>query len=513
MSGLMLNEDNSHFFSSREAEKMTIEGLKEMIDNYASPQMKEILLCPNAMRTSFKPKNSLWQPIWTGYNPDGPDDQPFFKGSAQDGSVERPRKWAHNAWLLDKKGINPYHVWIEYIREKGISPWISMRMNDIHGVHNPDSFMHSDFWRKHPEFRRAPYRKMISWPDAAFDYEHPEVREYHLTLIKEYLEDYDIDGLELDWMRFGYHFRPGREEVGRRILTEFMQQVRDFAEKTSAKRNKKIRIGVRVPSRPITARYLGMDAVEWANKKLVDIIVVTPFWATIETDMPVELWRELIDNDDIILAAGLEINLRPFPEAGVEIYPEAGWSFKNTAETVRGSAVSFLHRGVDRIYLFNYMDSDTTMPSRDDYQAVLNQAGSIETATAYPRRHVVTYADTHPPGQPIPHALPTKCNKDRLAEFRIHIGPRPTSGTSQLIFGLGKNGNLDTEKLDVWVNGVKCDLSDVPNIPFHPVVYKSAAFAIPNNVINDGYNIIEVLGSSDEFYEILWAEMRISPEE
>ncbi len=511
MSGLMLNEDNSHFFTSRQTDKMNIEGLRELVDNYASSQMKEILFCANAMRVNVKPINPYWQPIWAGYEPDGPDSQPLFKGSETDNAVNKPRRWVHNAWLLNQKGIDPYEVWISYTREKKLSPWISMRMNDVHGVHNPDSFMHSDFWRKHPEFRLVPYRKMLHWPDAALNYGRKEVRAYSLSLIKEYLERYDIDGLELDWMRFGFHFRPGAEELGRKLLTEFMQQVRDYSEKIFAKRNKKIKIGVRVPSRPITARYLGMDAVEWAQKKLVDVIVITPFWTTMETDMPIELWRELIDVNNVTLAAGLEINLRPFPGAGTEIYPEAGWSFKNTAETVRGAAASFLYRGAERIYLFNYMDSDTTMPSYDDYQAVLNQAGSIETATAYPRRHIITYADTHPPGQPIPRALPAKCNKDRLAEFRIHIGPKPESGTSQVIFGLGKNGNLDTEKLSVWINGNECSPAQAPEIPMHPIVYKSAAFAIPNDALNDSYNVIEALGDNDEAYEILWAEIRIEP--
>ncbi len=512
MSGLMLNEDNSHFFTSRDADKMTIEGLKELVDHYASVQMKEILFCPNAMRVNFRPTNPYWQPIWAGYDPDGPDSQPLFKGVETDNAVNKPRRWVHNAWLLDQKGINPYEVWISYTREKEISPWISMRMNDIHGVHNPDSFMHSDFWRTHPEYRRVPYRKMIGWPDAALDYGHREVREYSLALIREYLDRYDIDGLELDWMRFGYHFRPGAEEQGRKLLTEFMQQVRDYAEKISAKRGRKIKIGVRVPSRPMTARYLGMDAIEWTKRKLVDVIVITPFWATMETDMPIELWRELISDENIILAGGLEILIRPFPEAGVELYPEAGWVFHNTVETVRGAAVSLLYRGVDRIYLFNYMDSETTMPDKDDYQAALNQAGELDSACSYPRRHVITYADTHPPGQPTPCALPAKCDKDRLAEFGIHIGPKPTSGTSQVIFGLGRDGNLEAEKLNAWINGSKCDLSDTPDIPFHPTVHKAVAFSVPNDALNDGYNVIESLGETDEYYEILWAEIRIEPQ-
>ncbi|MDF2668153.1 MAG: hypothetical protein K0R67_459 [Paenibacillus sp.] len=33
------------------------------------------------------------------------------------------------------------------------------------------------------------------------------------------------------------------------------------------------------PSRPQTARGLGMDAVEWARQGLIDMLVITPLWS------------------------------------------------------------------------------------------------------------------------------------------------------------------------------------------------------------------------------------------
>ena len=46
---------------------------------------------------------------------------------------------------------------------------------------------------------------------------HPEVRKHHMALIHELAQRYDFDGLELDWMRFGFHFRPGHEREGAQI--------------------------------------------------------------------------------------------------------------------------------------------------------------------------------------------------------------------------------------------------------------------------------------------------------
>ena len=59
---------------------------------------------------------------------------------------------------LHSRGIDPYALWIARSRKHKIAPWISMRMNDLHNVDDPGSYMHSTFWRSHPEFRRVPYR-------------------------------------------------------------------------------------------------------------------------------------------------------------------------------------------------------------------------------------------------------------------------------------------------------------------------------------------------------------------
>ncbi len=298
---LALNEDNSHFYISRSADKMSVDGLKEMVDHYVKgTQVKQLVFCPNSMCTSYA--SEVWDPIWHDY-----DDPDLIKKEV---TVKYQMQWQSNALLLHKKGIDPYKVWIDYSREIGISPWLSMRMNDIHYVDDTTSFIHSSFWKENPQLRRVPDH-FSRWTDRAFDYGQKEVREHHMALIRELFERYDFDGLELDWMRFAYHFRPGHEEEGIPLLTEFMTEVRHLADDYAIRRGHPIRIGVRVPSRPWTAKGLGVDAVTWAKRGLVDMLVVTPFWASIETDMPIEKWKELLGDSPVILAAGLETLLRP----------------------------------------------------------------------------------------------------------------------------------------------------------------------------------------------------------
>ena len=51
---LVINEDNSHFFGSRNPEDMTLSGLHAFVDQYAESAVTHLFLCPNAMRASFR---------------------------------------------------------------------------------------------------------------------------------------------------------------------------------------------------------------------------------------------------------------------------------------------------------------------------------------------------------------------------------------------------------------------------------------------------------------------------
>lgn len=434
---LCLNEDNSHWFFTRAGGTYTPESVASFVDQYAGTQVRELILSGNSQRTSFASK--VWDPVWTGYDPGGPDDQPLFRSTPAEARAGA-RKWVHTAWTLAQQGIDPYRLWIERARAKKLEPWLSMRMNDLHNVDDPASYMHSTFWREHPEYRRIPWREWDT-RDRGFDFGRQEVRDYHFHLVEEYVTRYDPDGLELDWMRFGFHLQPGREAEGGARISGFVRDTRRLLDARGKRRGRKIRLGVRVPSRPQTAVDLGMDGAQWAREGWIDMLVVTPFWASIDTDIPIETWRRLA-GDQVVLAAGLELLLRPY-----HAYRPLQF---NSIETVRGAATSLLARGADRIYLFNYMDSQTQMPDSENYPALLGECGRLETLAGKSRRHIVTYPDTLAPGEPSGEQLPRKLAAGGWATFRVHCGPSLAGARVRLEVEGGAAG-------EVRVNGVKCE--------------------------------------------------------
>ncbi|OPZ88182.1 MAG: hypothetical protein BWY76_00078 [bacterium ADurb.Bin429] len=495
MPGIALNEDNSHYFASRAGQALDREAVASWVDQYADTQVRELLLCPNAMRASYA--SAVREPIWHGYDPDGPDDQPLFASLPPAGRAGA-RRWVHTAWQLAHDGIDPYAVWIERARQHYLSPWMTMRMNDLHGVDDDANFMHSEFWRAHPEYRRVPYR-FAGWTDRALDYGREEVRDHAMRFIRELAECYDFDGLELDWMRFGYHFRPGYEAEGAELLTAFTAEVRKLLDGWEHTRGHRIFLGARVPSRPMTALRLGMDAVAWARKGIVDWLVVTPFWATCETDMPIELWRTLLDGTGVTLCAGLEVLLRPYP--GYPAHP------CNALETVRGAAAAMLDRGADRVYLFNYMDGETAMANvEEDYGALLREVGDLKTLKDKPRRHVVTFADTWAPGEAEGYLLPSAMSAGSWKTFRLPTGPAP-SGASEVILGIQDGLALAYDSLEVRVNGAPCAFADAITLADPKPAFPTYAYIIPDHTLHRGDNVVEIL--AHEAVTVGWVEIAV----
>ncbi|MBI5092255.1 MAG: family 10 glycosylhydrolase [Candidatus Hydrogenedentes bacterium] len=487
--GFVINEDDSHFFVYRAPEEMSMAGLNAFVDQYAGTKVSHLFLCPNAMKASYR--SAVRDAIWDI------DGQNIDKG---DGSG---RQWVSNAKLLFDRGLDPYAVWIARCREKGISPWLSMRMNDVHNVDDPTCYIHDHFWVKHPDYWRVPGSKG-NWVDRALDYGIPEVREHNMALVRELLERYDADGLELDWMRFGYHFAPGKEKEGAEILTTFTREVRKLTKEWAAKRGHPIKLGARVPTLPDAAIGLGMDAVTWVREGLIDMLVPTPFWATTDFDIPIETWRERIGPSvkNIVLAAGGEVLLRAYPSA-----PLAGVDLPST----RGFAAAHLHRGADQIYLFNYMDKEPMLGPAGTYQKLLHEGLSLDVAAKNPRRHVVTFRDTVAPGMSNDAVLPVDALKG--GAFRIYIGPAPKQGKMTFVAGLTARDEVDKAACEVFLNDAPCKpMADGPDPKLYPTVARALQFECPLASAKEGYNNVRISQKPGQAgQQIVWAELRIEP--
>ncbi len=528
-----INEDNAHFYDYRDEEDMTVAGLNRLVDTYAADtQVAAVLFCVNVQRALFDSR--VWQPLFDGYQPDGPDDQPLLRSLSPRARTmehgQRGRRWIHNLWLLKERGIDHPQVWLDRCKHHGIEGWLSVRMNDCH--HNDDeaSFWHSDLWRSRPDLRRIDYRSE-GWWEGALDYGRDEVVEHHMRLIDEVIGRYDVDGIELDWVRWVKHFRPGHEKCNADRLTEVMRRTRKLLDA----RRPGLKLGVRLPVDPAAAMAWGYDVVRWAKERLIDQVTAATFLSQALYDLDVELWRALL-GDGVRLLGQADSVTHAAP-----VFGNAGRVVDY--DLLFGQCAAMLHRGADGVYLFNecYREGPRDTLSERRFpgilQTMLNTCGDLQTLRERRRRHAISYHQVTAPGVepvscvPQPLTRPRQLNDfNRIGQaiaLRLVLGPAPVH--SGMILRLGFDSQtpaLNDSSIRVWLNGHRLDDAlprDLPGDPvihegsslhvdLPPVVSQARTWAVTLEQAHDDVNIVEVQTDPVPGH-LVWAELIVKGEQ
>ena len=189
-----------------------------------------------------------------------------------------------------ERAEDPFGSFLDHLHQAGKEVFITYRMNDVHGADDPKHPGISDFKKQHPDFivdADAVRNGNANWMCYCLDYARPEVLTYVLNSLTDLAERYDVDGFQLDWMRFPRHLSGSTtDEVwGKRYaLTEFVTSARQTLDQIGTRRGKHILLAVRVPTWPEGCRALGVDVAEWARRSLVAKVNI-PKGAIITEDM------------------------------------------------------------------------------------------------------------------------------------------------------------------------------------------------------------------------------------
>ena len=504
---VIYNLDCSEFFIGKFG-PVAPETIDKFVDDHAALGVTDLFINVNAQRVNYR--SDVWESYWDGYDPKAGNDQPFFSG------LDPDRPWDSaffiNTYRLYEQGCDYPKRMIDRARRDGVRPWISIRMNDSHSSNLQDHPGHSTFWKSHPEWRLS---------NGALDYEQPEVRDLYMKLIKEVCSRHDLDGLELDFERFWLYFRPGREHEGAKLMTAFVKEARSATQAAAKRLGHPVELAVRVPTTPWIAREHGLDAVAWGKAGLVDMIIASPFWPSLCTDIPIETWKGQLIGTKVLVAFSQEDGIN------------SGASGRRTAthEEVRGVLVSGLQRGADAVYFFNLFTCPLAFWPREDYDQLLKDSGSYAALCAAPRRHAISIISPWSVGEPTvnpnlsvgEHAqvggsysaggvfsyryLPYT---GTAGVFRIHIGPKPTVKQHVCVELITAS---DDQRPDVRVNGIPCPwsrLAEAEHITasgWKPAEAKRQVYDVPADVMDDGYNLIEV--SAKEPVTINWVEISV----
>ncbi len=315
-------------------------------------------------------------------------------------------------------GHDPLIVAIDFCHENQIEIFFSLRMNDIH-----DSMPHSrpflPRWkRQRPhvmlgrdgDFDRYPAHDPRAWW-SSLDYELPEVRDYVFRILEDVCGRYDVDGLELDFLRHPKFFRPTltlqpAEPGHSEAMNDLLRRIRTMTDEVARRRGRPLPIACRVPLSLQCAAALGLDVVRWVKEDLCDMLVVGGGY------VPMAMF------DDVREMAAFGHG------HGVPVYACISASALDTrnewAENWRAAAMNIWQAGADGVYLFNFV------PDRP--YKLLSQLGGTDTLKGldktYGVDHVVVdrFGGYQRPGIVAAGRLPVALPPDGWAQVKLPVG-------------------------------------------------------------------------------------------
>ena len=405
---LVINEDNDRYFIAADRpgriEKTTAEGCERYLDTVLDGgKVTHFFMCVCGQRASFGSK--AWEPIWKGLE----------GGVEKDGVTPATNNaWCLNAKLMHDKGVDPYAIWTRRCRERGVSPWISMRMNDNHYCNITNYFRNENFWRFHPELRLKRPANKPNWTYNFLynnlDYAEEAVRAHAYAMVDEILDRWDADGIEIDWMRCPHNLSPSKEVEQAGVLTEFMRGVRRRADEAARRRGHPVRVAARIPPVFTMAKTLGYDAESWAQDGSVDIIILCNAYASAEFNFDLEDWKARIRRRNP------SVTVLPGTDSCVSCcYPAQLLMSDEFAAFRRGWCVA--HANPDGFYFFNMPYQVEAVKAEVYSRSLLPER--LETL---PRRFAVSFHDINYAGHVFERQLPASVGKEIILHTRAAPG-------------------------------------------------------------------------------------------
>ena len=252
-------------------------------------------------------------------------------------------------------GLDPLRMIVDFGHANKMEVFWSMRMNDTHdgGDKTPYGkalFAYNRLKNEHPEFlvgtRENPPANG-SW--SAVDYANPAVRDHTFRFMQEVCQNYDIDGIDLDFFRHRVFFKStanGKDATPEEVaaMTDLMRRIRRMTEEEGLKRGRPILVIMRVPDSAAYAKAAGLDIEEWLKEGLLDLMVVSSY-------IQLNPW-------EVSVALGHKYGVPVYPSLDeARLKDEDSQALRYRSELgLRGRALNAWKAGVDGIYTFNFFD-------------------------------------------------------------------------------------------------------------------------------------------------------------
>ena len=430
----------------------------------------------------------------------------------------------HFEWIKQRYGQNPdsfsqfvldggdiVQVFIDRCRAKGQAAFVSVRVNDAHHKEFVDpkpgdkpgssiGMSVTKFYAEHPEYRIKP--GSLRGADLVNDFAVPEVRAQKLALIGELCANYDLDGLELDFLRFYSYFGPETAlEKRRAIMTAFVKEVRQML-------GPKRWLCARVPCYLTALDALGLDLKALVAVGLDMVNASAHYFTTQQHDLAAI--RKQIEGAALYFELCHTIWKGDKVQEGYDVFPYR----RATREHLQTSAHLAYARGADGISLFNFAyyrphgkgegRGVFGEPPFDALKA-LNDPRALANA---PQHWFIAFGWRAPGAKP--PAVPRKITRGKTEKFNFDLAsPR---GDARVRIQSDKS--LAGGEWTALFNGVQLsasdDVTEPYDVPFPSMLGKPEelrAWIVPAALLREGKNSLEVTRQSGDECAIVFVDL------
>ena len=363
---------------------------------------------------------------------------------------------------LIELGTDPLQLAIDACRQKNQEVFWTLRMNDWHDNFNPALF--SRWKREHPELlmgtqkdaAKFPFRDLRHiWTPA--DFAHPDVRDLIVQIVRDVLNRYDVDGIDLDFLRARWYFQESRlgQPVTQQhidLLTDMVGKIRKEVLDASKRKGKPILMSARTLSTAAFARQFGTDIERWMKLGYLDLVFTGGHF-----DNFTAMGRDLVRRGHALglpvylCLSGSDFMSRGRPHTDLSVGNSDAW---------RGAAANCWFVGADGLLTFNLFTDE--LGSRETGRQIWRDISDPEPLKSKDKFFCVENVGyIHDmcflAGQSVlENPLPAKIERGSSATLTMLVGdniPEMEQQIKSLNLRVGLPSSRDTDQVSVRLNG------------------------------------------------------------
>lgn len=245
---------------------------------------------------------------------------------------------------------------IDSCRKYGMDVILSYRMNDAHFSQRVDkskaNIAHTpSIQMEHTEWLQS---EGTQFERSLFDYRFEDYRAFRLRMIKELIRNYEIDGFEMDFMRWHKIFTACRTTSFERlqIMTDFIQEIRRALDEATAKDGRYRQLMARIPAWVTSYDSMGIDLKAWVEAG-VTMFNCSASHYTVQNP-EIDLIKQQIPETPVYYELCHTVGVTAHDASPYYVNQGIGAFRRTTVEQLYTTAHIAYQQGADGISLFNF---------------------------------------------------------------------------------------------------------------------------------------------------------------